>query len=175
MPGAAFAYALRPAGHAVRIARSLSAALVCVVTAAVGHLSAGGTIPATAVVAAFAGSAGIAWLLSARRVTSGQLVGLLVLCQVGVHLGDSTAGMRMSTTMIAAHLVATAVSALALSRGEAFAWQLAERLGLRVAPHELIGTSIPFWRAPTPVVATRSIHDAHLAHTRVERGPPTGH
>jgi hypothetical protein len=174
VPGPVFTDALRPAVGPVRAARSLAVALVCTAAASFGHASAGGTIPTSAVAVVFAGAATVAWLLSARRVTPGQLVGLLVLCQVCVHLGCSTGEMTMSVPMLAAHAAATALSALTLARGEAFVWHLAERLGLRVSPHQLLVMSVPFWRPPAPVVETRSLHDVRLAHSRVERGPPNG-
>lgn len=154
--------------------RATAAALVCIVTAAIGHQSAGGTIPTAVVVAAFAGSVLVAWLLSARRITAGQLAGLLILCQVCVHLACSTDEMSMSVGMIAAHLAATVVSATLLARGEALVWHLAERLGLRGLPIVLHSASNPFWSPLTPVPATRSLRDVRLRHTRVERGPPSG-
>ena len=174
MSGTAFDVALRPAAGPVRLVRSTAAALACVAAAAVGHLTAGGTIGATAVLTTFAGATGIAWLLSARRVTPGQLLGLLVLCQVWVHLGCSAGDMRMSASMVAAHVLATAVSAVVLARGEAFVWQLAERLGLRVTPIGLRVAAIPSWRPAAAVVPPRSLHDVRLAHSRAERGPPSG-
>ena len=174
VPGTAFDVALRPAAGPVRLVRSTAAALACVAAAATGHALAGGTIGAAALLATFGGAAAVAWLLSARRVTPGQLVGLLILCQVCVHLGCSTGEMRMSASMIAGHVAATAISALALARGEAFVWQLAERLGLRVTPLELRIAAVPSWRTLPPVIATRSLQDVRLAHSRVERGPPSG-
>ncbi|MDX6232385.1 MAG: hypothetical protein QOH68_1369 [Nocardioidaceae bacterium] len=174
MPGTAFDDALRPAGAAVRLVRSTAAALACVATAAVGHAAAGGTIGSTAVVAAFGGAAVIAWLLSARRVTPGQLTGLLILCQVCVHLVCSTGEMRMSPSMLIAHAAATTVSALLLARGEAFVWQLAERLGLCVAALDLELAPVPSLRPVQLVPATRSLRDVRLTHSRVERGPPSG-
>ena len=174
MPGTAFDVALRPAARPVRLVRSTAAALACVAAAAVGHTGAGGTIGPVAVITTFAGAAAIAWLLSARRVTPGQLLGLLILCQVCVHLGCSTGEMSMSASMLAAHAAATAASALMLARGEAFVWQLAERLGLRVDPHGLEVAPVPSWRPLPPVVATRSLQDVRLAHSRAERGPPSG-
>lgn len=173
VPGTAFDVALQPGAGPVRLVRSTAAALACVVTAATGHLAAGGMFGATAALTTFGGAATIAWLLSGRRLTTGQLVGLLVLCQVAVHLGAS-GDMRMSAWMIAAHVAATAVSALALDRGEAFVWQLAERLGLRLFPHHLDVATIPSWRPLPPVIATRSLIDVRLAHSRAERGPPSG-
>lgn len=174
MPGIAFDVALRPAAPPVRLVRSTAAALACVATAAIGHAGAGGTIGPASVLTTFAGAASIAWLLSVRRVTPGQLVGLLILCQVVVHLGCSTGEMSMSASMLVAHAAATAVSALMLARGEAFVWQLAERLGLRGHPHRCKVAAVPSWRPLPPVIATRSLHDVRLAHSRAERGPPSG-
>jgi hypothetical protein len=82
--------------------------------------------------------------------------------------------MSMSAAMIAGHVVATAGSALALDRGEAFVWQLAERLGLRAIGHDLAVAPVPWWRPTPPVVAARSLRDARLVHSRFERGPPNG-
>lgn len=157
--------------------RSVAAALVCVAASAVGHHAAGGVLPAGAVLAAFIGSATVAWLLSARRVTPSQLVGLLVLCQVGVHVGTSAEQMTMGAAMIGAHVAATIVSAVALARGEAFVWHLAERLGLRLwlTPSLLAGSSLPRSAHPALVVAApRCRHDVRLAHSLWLRGPPVG-
>jgi hypothetical protein len=164
------------AAHAVewplRLVRSVSAALVCTVTAALGHLAGGGAIPTETALIAFVGAALIAWILSARRVTGGQLVGLLVLCQVGVHFGSSASSMNMSTVMLATHVVATIVSALLLTRGEALVWHLAERLGLRAVPALLDVRLVPAARPLGPVHRSRSLTNVLLAHSRVERGPP---
>ncbi|MFC5678632.1 hypothetical protein [Aeromicrobium endophyticum] len=165
--------AWRPADRPLRALRSTAAALVCVVAAAIGHHSAGGALPAGAVVSVFAGSALVAWLLSARRVTATQLLGLLVLCQVAVHLGASSGEMTMGAAMMGAHLAATAVSVLALARGEAFVWSLAERLALRVAPLLHAVHELPVVVAgPVSTAAPRSRRDVHLAHSRWLRGPP---
>ncbi|AXT84997.1 hypothetical protein C6I20_07220 [Aeromicrobium sp. A1-2] len=165
---------LSPASGAVRMIRSLAVALLCTVTAGVGHASVGGTIPSGAVAVVFVGATLVAWLLSSHRVTPGQLVGLLILCQVGVHFGSSSGEMTMPLSMLVAHLVATAVSAAALARSEAFVWQLAERLGLRVAPHDLKALAVPSWRPATPIASARTLADLRLAYSRAERGPPNG-
>jgi hypothetical protein len=126
-----------------------------------------------AVMAVFAGSAAVAWLLSARRLTATQLLGLLVLCQVVVHLGAAEGDMTMGASMVAAHVVATAVSVLALARGEAFVWTLAERLALRVAPLLHANRELPVVAAgPVSTAAPRSRRDVRLAHSRWLRGPP---
>ena len=146
---------------------------MCVVAAAVGHHSAGGALPATAVMSVFAGSAGIAWLLSSRRLTPTQLLGLLVLCQVAVHLGASDGEMTMGAAMMTAHVAATAVSVLVLARGEAFVWNLAEHLALRVVPLLQVVRELPVLTdGPVPTAAPCSRHDVRLAHSRWLRGPP---
>lgn len=166
--------AMRPAGRPVRFARSLAVALVCVLAASGGHVTAGGALPAVAVLSVFAASATIAWMLSVRRVTPGQLVGLLLLCQSAVHLTASGDEMTMGAGMLAGHLAATAVSAIVLARGERFVWQLAERLGLRLAP--LLHVTAPFTggRPPAPVRSLRVLRDVCLTYSRSLRGPPVG-
>lgn len=165
---------MRPAVGSLRLARSLAVALVCSATAAVAHLSAGGTIAAPSLTILFAGATAVAWLVSARRVTPGQLVGLLLLCQVCVHLGCSAGSMEMSAVMLATHVAATAVSAAILTRGEAFVWTVAERLGLRLVPSTVLVLAAPTGAAPMPVSVPRSLQDVRLVHSRVLRGPPYG-
>lgn len=165
--------AWRPADRPLRTVRSTAAALVCVVAAAIGHHFAGGALPAEAVVSVFAASAAIAWVLSARRLAATQLLGLLVLCQVAVHLAASEGDMAMGAAMMSAHVAATAVSVLVLARGEAFVWGLAERLALRVAPLLHVGHELPVaTTGPVSTAAPRSRRDVHLAHSRWLRGPP---
>jgi hypothetical protein len=166
--------ALRPLDRLVRLVRSVAAALVCVVAAAVGHHTAGGALPAEAVLAVFTGSAAVAWLLSARRVTPAQLLGLLALCQICVHLGASSDEMVMGAGMVVAHVAATAVSVAVLAWGEAFVWHVAERLGLRLAPLLRTAGVIPSLRPLVAVVAARSLRDVRLTHSRSLRGPPVG-
>lgn len=156
----------------MRAVRSVAAALVCVTAAAVGHLAGGGALPAPAVVAVFTGSALVAWTLSSRRLTPSQLLGLLVLCQVGVHLAAAPDHMTMGPAMVAAHAMATAVSVMVLAHGEHFVWHLAERIGLRLLPRLRQGLMIPSPRPALSVVTPRSLSDVRLAHSRSLRGPP---
>lgn len=162
--------AVRAGEWPLRIVRSLAAALVCTVTAALGHLAGGGAIPTELALIAFLGSGLVAWSLSARRLTPSQLIGLLVLCQVCVHFGSSS--MNMSALMVAAHLAATIVSAALLTRGEEFVWQLAERLGLRAVPALLRVSAVPAVRPMALVHQYLSLTDVFLAYSRLERGPP---
>jgi hypothetical protein len=164
--------ALRPLGRPVRIARCVAAALVCVLAAAVGHVAAGGPLPALGAAAVFAGATPVAWLLSSRRVTPGQLTGLLILCQVCVHLAAPHGDMSMGPGMVLGHALATVVSAAVLARGERFVWTLAERLGLGLAPLLRTVVAILSVRPPLAVVAPRSLRDVRLAHSRSLRGPP---
>ena len=168
------ANALRPLDGPVRLVRSVAAALVCVATAGVGHHLAGGTLPAPAVLTVLVGATAVSWMLSARRVTPGQLVGLLVLCQVGVHLGAPHADMSMGPAMLAGHVVATLVSAAVLARGERFVWELARLLRVRLAPLLHLLVPVPSLRPLLAVVAPRSLRDARLAYSRSLRGPPVG-
>ena len=131
-------------------------------------------MPAAAAVAVFAGATPIVWFLSSRRITPGQMIGLLLLCQVLVHLGAPQADMSMGPTMLGGHLVATAVSALVLGRGESFVWQLARRLALRVAPLLRPVPPVPSVRLLPPVSEPRSLRDVRLVHSRSLRGPPVG-
>ncbi len=148
----------------------MSAALVCTVTAALGHLAGGGVMPSDTALIAFGGAAVISWSLSRRRLTVGQLAGLLVLCQLCVHFGSTS--MNMSALMLATHVAATTASAVLLAKGEAFVWQVAERFGLRAVP------ALSRIRQPAPACSTalvhriRSLSDVFLAHSRVVRGPP---
>ncbi|GAA3532643.1 hypothetical protein GCM10022234_31980 [Aeromicrobium panaciterrae] len=165
---------MRPGHGVIRLARSAAVALVCSVTAAVAHLSAGGEIPASSFTILFAGASVVAWLASVRRVTPGQLVGLLLLCQVCVHLGCSMGSMEMSVAMLATHVVATAASAAIMTRGESFVWTVAERLGLRLLPGPAVVEAVPGAAVPMPVSLPRSLKDVRLVHSRVLRGPPYG-
>jgi hypothetical protein len=162
--------AARAIAWPVRLARSVAAALVCTVTAALGHLAGGGVIPTNTALIAFLGSALVAWSLAARRVTMSQLVGLLLLCQVCVHFGSTT--MHMSALMVTTHIIATIASVAVLTRGEAFVWQVAERLGLRAAPGLLRVGAVPAVRPISLVHRHLPLTDVFLAYSRLERGPP---
>ena len=165
---------MRPADGVIRLVRSAAVALVCSVTAAVAHLSAGGEIPASSFAILFVAASAVAWLVAARRVTPGQLVGLLLLCQVSVHLGCSMGSMEMSFAMLATHAAATVASAAILTRGESFVWTVAERLGLRLLPGPVVVAAVPGAAVPMPVSSPRSRKDVRLVNSRVLRGPPYG-
>ena len=156
----------------MRLIRSLAIGVFCTATATFAHLSAGGEIAAPAAVVVFASASAVAWALSSRRVTPGQLVGLLVLCQLFVHLGCSMGTMNMSTAMLATHAGATAISALVLARGEAFIWQLAQRLGIQLLPQPICVALVPSCSVAMPAAAPRALRDVRLSYSRSLRGPP---
>lgn len=102
-------------------------------TAVAAHeLSGGSTTPAAAL-ALLLGSSAVAATITGRRVSTSQLLGLLVLTQAVVHLmcavDDPAVG---GWSMLGGHLVATGLSAALLMRGERWAWQLYDALKARV-------------------------------------------
>lgn len=166
--------AFAPVVWPVRAARSVAAALVCVAVAAAGHALAGGSTSAPVLAAVLAGTTAITWCLAARRVTTGQFIGLLLLAQAVVHVSCawSSDATSMGSGMLVAHAAATAVSAVVMTRGEAFLWVLAERLGLRALPLLLAPTGVVGRPLRAPISYRHALHDVTLVHTRCERGPP---
>ncbi len=152
----------------------MAVALVCTATASIAHVLAGGQMPVLAVTIVFGAASLVAWAVSSRRLTPEQVVGLLVLCQAFVHVGCSTGSMEMSGSMLATHAAATALSAMALARGESFVWRMAERLGIRLRPVAVVGVPILARRVHVTLVTVRSLRDIRLAYSRALRGPPYG-
>lgn len=98
------------------------------------HVLAGGDVPVAAVAAVAAGAAAVTRLVGARRLTSSQLLGLLVLGQVAAHLLATPSGSH-DTRMLGAHGLATLVSLLALRHAEDLWWRAADTvLGLLRVP-----------------------------------------
>lgn len=160
----------------MRHVRAMAASLACVASAFGAHLLAGGQAELATVVAVFVASGALAWALASVRLTSLQLLGLLVLGQIGVH-GASMASATghatpMGLSMVVIHAAVTLVSWWALSRGEAFVWAVAQHLALR--PLALV---LNCWRArpvrasvaSTPVIVRPSLLDLHVTPVR---GPP---
>lgn len=162
-----------PTARLLRLVRAVAAAVVCVVTATGVHVAMGGAASAASVAVVLAGVVAVAYALGGRRLTGGQMTGLLLLAQAVVH----TSGGSMEVggpAMVAGHVVATAVSAVVLTRGEAACWRLVELLGLGVV--RLLSDV-----RPLPATARLAAIDAHprpvlaVRRTpRVLRGPPAG-
>ncbi len=158
----------------MRLCRAGSAALVCTVLAAGAHVTAGGRAPAASLVLVFVGTWTVAALLTARRLTTSQLVGLLLIGQVVVHVASGPAHGGNDSRMLTAHVVGTAVSAWLLRHGEDLLWTLAERVGLRVGVVTTVRSIRP-WRPANVLIAwVRSHRRLLLSHVIEGRGPPAG-
>lgn len=160
----------------MRHLRALAASLACVASAFGAHVLAGGQSSPLAVVAVFVAAGAAAWGLARVRLTSLQLLGLLVLGQIAVHtvsMASSTDhAMPMGASMLAIHAATTALSWWALVRGEAFVWAIAQHLALRPIALLLHGWSVRPAHAPiasTPVAVRPSLLDLHVTPVR---GPP---
>lgn len=172
--------ALRPGRGAVRHVRAMTASLACVTTAFGAHAASGGQIVPSLVVAAFLASGALAWLIAGARLTGLQMLGLLVLCQIGVHLASMVstqtgAPTSMSASMLLMHAGATGLSLMALARGESFIWSVADRLALR--PLLLLLHRFATPPTCTAVVSIPATRPREVRGLRVSpvRGPPTGY
>ncbi|MGJ9412246.1 hypothetical protein ACHAAC_06015 [Aeromicrobium sp. CF4.19] len=154
--------------------RALAASLVAALCASGGHLLAGGELAATVPLVVALLSWPVAFVAAGRRLTTGQLLGLLVLGQGVAH---ALAGHAPSAgwTMLFAHVGATAVSMVVLRRGEDAWWRVAEALQVLLArllpvrevalPHASMVHAVP--EGWIPLRALRA------PGTR-ERAPPVG-
>lgn len=163
----------------LRLLRSATAAAASATLAVAGHRLGGGTVLAGwQLVLAFGLVLSVTLPLSTRRLTTGQIVGLLLVGQLTVHvccaLDDSMAA--MTPAMLAAHVLATAVTTIVLVHGERAAWSLAERLG----PRALAFLFFPLERiqrfalAPALRRDLRGPHRRDLVSAVGLRGPPLG-
>lgn len=161
----------------VRFLRSLAAAGIGLTLAVGGHRAGGGAIAPGAVIAVAWGIVfAVALLLSARQLTAGQIVGLLLIAQIVVHVSCAFNGAVASfgPAMILGHVLATALTTGVLVRGERFLWTTADRIGLRSLPLFFIRVGVA---GPTPQLQVRS-QDVRLPLLLVQvggnglRGPP---
>lgn len=118
----------------MRLVRAGFIAAVVTLAAGGAHLLAGGQLPQTAALGVFVAVGCIAFPLTRTRLTSGQLVGFLVLAQGATHAAGDMMASTMS--MLAAHVAATALSFVALRHGEdalrtLWAWLSLRTLRLR--------------------------------------------
>lgn len=118
----------------IRLLRSLAASSISVLLAVGGHRLGGGEVVSPLILGAVSTTVlAVAFQLAGRKVTMGQIIGLLLIGQILVHAGCMAGAEPMSSgpAMLVAHLLATAVTTAALSKGEQLLWTLAECLGLR--------------------------------------------
>lgn len=160
----------------IRLLRVSAISAVAVILAAAGHEIGGGAVaPGATLVSVFAVIFAVSWFLTSRRLTLGQIAGLLLIAQLVVHLSCMGSDMApMGAAMIGGHLAATALTALIVSRGELFLWSLADRLGLRVVALVIFRVLRPVGRAAHPVISNerrRSLSYVFAGGPGL-RGPP---
>lgn len=182
-----------------RAARASAAAGVALTAAAAGHLAAGGAaLSAPGMLAAAVALALPAWWLTGRERSWGLLAGALIGGQLGAHAlfnlttgtsgqvtelaqGHHQSGWLPADLMLLAHLLAAAVGAAWLRRGERRAWAAARRAAATV--HRILAVllgrplQVP---ADLGVVRWNACEDqpvnqpAVLRNTIILRGPPLG-
>lgn len=143
---------------ALRTARAVVFATVCVTLAITGHVLASGTVPAWAAVAGFCAVLGVTFMLVGHERSLATILGGLLGGQFALHtlftaasepIHQHSAGMHApaggvtqagpdvmlpvvhgagGTTMTLAHTAAALVAAWWLRRGERAAWSLARRI-----------------------------------------------
>jgi hypothetical protein len=163
----------------LRFLRVLAASHISLIIAVGGHRLGNGEIASTPVIGVvFATVFALTLLLSARQLTTGQVVGLLVAAQVVVHVGCAFSGpmTAIGPAMIAGHVLATAIATWVLISGERYLWAMADRLGLRVLR---LMSSPPEFAGPAPRLRfvrqdTRLPLRLVLVGGKALRGPPVG-
>jgi hypothetical protein len=180
-----------PSHPVYRAARAVVFATVCVGLAITGHLMASGaSVPPSAVAGGLAVTTVVGIVLagterSLATIFAGLLGGQFVLhamfaaAEHGQHLthGHAMSPSSAGTTMTLAHVVAAAVSAWWLRRGERAVWRLARRIAAAV-----VRPARALLAAPPPACATPSFrgvpgvaaapHPTFLRHAVTRRGPP---
>ncbi|WP_254712023.1 hypothetical protein [Streptomyces sp. TRM64462] len=184
----------------IRALRAALFAAVCVVLSATGHaLQSAHQVPPGSLLLAFGATAALAWAASGRRRGPLSIGAGLVAVQGVLHLtfaggqahhhaGHGTGGSAVEVAasaasaasavptagMLATHLLAGAVCALWLARGEAALFRLARTAFVPLRP-PLTAVRLPAAPRPPrarPVTADRPRHGVVLAHTLSRRGPP---
>ena len=172
-------HALSARAWPVRLLRSVAASNLSLIIAVGGHRSGGGEIASAPVIAAvFAIVFAATWLLSARQLTAGQIVGLLAIAQVVVHIGCALGGpmTAFGPAMVAGHVVATVLATWALVRGERFLWTMADRLGLK-AVRLVLSPLVAAGPAPRVRFVRQDVRlplRLVLVGGKALRGPPVG-
>ena len=173
-----------PTSSRWRLLRSAAFAAVATELAALGHLVAGGGAPDLSVL--LLGAAGVTATttgLTRRRRGWPTIFGVLAACQLAFHLlfsidvsGMTAAGPMMATSsirMLVFHLIAAALSALVLARGEAAVFRLFAALRRSVqltAAPQPVGLP-PRWTAHFGALfGSRPV--GALLSTSPRRGPP---
>jgi hypothetical protein len=174
----------------LRAFRAALFAAVCVTLAAMGHSTLSvHDIPFPALLAAFGLTAAAGWLAGGKQRGVPAIGTALLAVQGALHLifsggpqdphhhrPSASAAMDADTGMLAAHLLAAALCALWLARGETAFFRLAHAVGtLAFTPLRLLLTVVRLPEAQRPVPPSprlRRPHGVLLAHALTRRGPP---
>ncbi|WP_375003678.1 hypothetical protein [Aeromicrobium sp. CTD01-1L150] len=114
-----------------RILRATAASVVVALCGTAAHLLAGGDVAAWAALLLVLGVLPVALLVTARRLETGQMLGLLLLGQLASHaLAGHTTG--DGSAMLLAHVLATVASLGVLRHGEGAWWRVVDALDLLV-------------------------------------------
>ncbi|MFG1706203.1 MFS transporter [Nonomuraea sp. M3C6] len=169
----------------LRLARTAAFAAVCVILAALAHVLGGGSGPAPwAAGLGLAGVSALGLALCGRERSTATINVVLVGVQFGLHelfAGDDMAylsvhghgqgGLTVDAGMLLAHLTATVVTGVWLSRGESALWSLLRRLGRRLVLLPLV--AVPAVGPCVPIVYTRVVPlQPVFRHSVARRGPP---
>ncbi|MEU0566812.1 MFS transporter [Nonomuraea sp. NPDC005983] len=172
----------------LRLTRTAAFAAVCVTLAALAHLLGGGAAPGPWAAGLGLGAASLLGLaLCGRERSTATVNTVLAVAQLGLHELFATdgatyvgayvtahahgQGLGVQGGMLLAHLTATLITGLWLSRGEAALWALLRRLGVRLTP--LRPALVPAVPPVTPVVLVRDVPvDPLFRHSVARRGPP---
>lgn len=175
----------------LRVLRAVLFAAVCVVLSATGHaVQSAHHVPARSLLLAFGATAALAWAVGGRRRGPLPIGTGLVAVQGVLHLtfasgqdhhhghGASAASFASSalpsSAMLGTHLLAAAVCALWLARGEAALFRLARTAFVPLRPPltAVRLPDVPRPRRPRARTADRPRHGVVLAHSLSRRGPP---
>jgi hypothetical protein len=159
-----------------RALRAGLGAAIAVGFAVAFHAAAHGGVAATSATYVFLALLGPSWMLAGRErswwmLALTQLGGQQVAHVVLSALAPDAAHLVPADLMLYAHLVAAALSALWLWRGERQAWAAARRLVAAVLHRVEIPAARPA-RTPIPPRAAEGPHSLLLRHAVLRRGPP---
>jgi hypothetical protein len=172
-----------PTSGWLRVARGAVVGLTAMGLSVGGHVVGGGSLPTSTTAAVLLGlaiSGSVA--LSGRRWTftalTSVLLGVQVVCHVALagHSGSHNHQHGVSASMVVAHVLAALVTAVALSRGESWCWQLVALLGRPVHVARVFSARThPGPGAPSlpPAVGSLAVlRSLLLADAQPRRGPP---
>ncbi|MEV5889126.1 MFS transporter [Nonomuraea fuscirosea] len=177
-----------PAAVLFRLLRATAFAVVCCGLGAFAHLLGGGTVSVLPVVTALVISFVAAVPVTGRERGGAAAFLLLTGGQVVLHLlfsfapslpvlsgapgGHVHSGLVPGLGMLVAHGLATVMTALWLSRGEAVLWALLRLLGAHVLVLLRVPHRTPYWTVVVHTVEPAPLRSLRLEHSLSGRAPP---